>query len=242
MIRTAGAKYIGSYHTDNYLPCQDAVYFSDNLIGLIAVSDGAGSVPGSEEYSQFAVEKLSEYVEKSFKNLYELAEEEMRIVFLYEARKLFGDAELPFDFAYCTFVLFATNEKGEWLSIHVGDGGIFADFGDGMAVLSAPENGNTESETYFLKSCKKPEHLRIKKGKSKTIKAVVTTDGCWYSLYSHMDEKPADAVDIIPGWLKVNDSDSVSKAIENQLQSLFSTVSDDDLSIACLYKEEMTDE
>ena len=242
MIKTAGARHIGSYHIDKYMPCQDAVYYDSGEIGVIAISDGAGSIPNSERYSEFAVESLSKFVKEHFDELWNSRKNDISLLFLNYAKNAFQGSELYPEFAYCTFLLFAASADGRWLALHVGDGGIFVNFSDSMEVLSHPENGLDSSETFFLKSCfanteESSSHLRVYKGENSVIQVLMTSDGCWNSLYEYERSNAAKAVGIISKWLELNDETKVSEAIEKQLATLFFEQSSDDLSIACLYKE-----
>ncbi len=62
----------------------------------------------------------------------------------------------------CTVVAFAIHKNGDWVAVHIGDGGIIGRDQDGdLKIISLPENGEYANETYFVTQDDAIQHIRV---------------------------------------------------------------------------------
>ena len=236
-VKYAAAAACGQSHLLEGQLCQDvASGVAVGPVTAVAVSDGAGSCPSSELAAQCACTWVLKLFSQRFDALYAAAESDLAETLAKEGQAALQAAHLPE--GLCTLLVAACHNDGRWLAAHIGDGYIFQ-LSDGPArVLSPPENGAFANETFFLCEADAQEHLRIYRGRAIGRMAVLlTSDGCGAALYDIERGAPAPAVEILCSWLADHDGEAVSQALESQLTGIFSEASEDDLSIAVLYRD-----
>lgn len=242
-IKLAAAAVKGTSHIFSGLPCQDrAGCIRKNGVGVLALSDGAGSCPCSQETAEQAVQWTLKQLPERFDEWYELAKtapEEMKRSFVQEIQTALGQCGIEPADGYCTLLLFGVHEDGRWLAGHIGDGIILIQEAETpMQLLSGPENGEYKNETFFINE---PEdvaaaHFRIHTGMANLpLRVLISSDGCEHLLVDWETRAAAPAAEIIGGWLAGHSEQEVAAALEQNLQAQFSQNSDDDLSLAVLY-------
>ena len=236
-VKYAAAAACGQSHLLEGQPCQDvASGVTAGPVTVVAISDGAGSCPSSELAAQCACTWVLKLFSQRFDALYAAAEPDLAEILVNEGQAALRAAHQSE--GLCTLLVTACHDDGRWIAAHIGDGYIFQLSGGPARVLSAPENGAFANETFFLCEADAQEHLRIHRGRAAGRMAVLlTSDGCGSSLYDMERGAPAPAVEILCSWLADHDGEAVSQALANQLTGIFSEASEDDLSIAVLYRD-----
>lgn len=164
-MRVIGASVRGSRHIRSGQPCQDSVRWrfgsSDGLCGntlIVAVADGAGSAPHSDQGSQAAANASTD---AAFGLLcqypHPISPEALRgilIASLSAARKelsAIARREKRQINAYATTLLVAIHTHGALAVAQIGDGGIVASRDNtGYELLVAPQHGEYANETIFI--------------------------------------------------------------------------------------------
>lgn len=236
-MRYAAAYACGQSHLLENLPCQDfAAGKTAGRVSVAALCDGAGSCPQSELAAQCVCAWALEALASEFDALYEAEADALADLLVGGGQAALREKGL--ENVLCTMLAVACHEDGRWLAAHIGDGYIFVGEEDSQRVLSYPENGMFANETFFLCEADARSHMRTYRGQTPgRFSALLTSDGCGDSLYDTERRAPAPAVEVLMGWLADHDGEAVSRALEHQLNELFSARSDDDLSLALLYKE-----
>lgn len=219
-------------------PCQDraAGFVYDDIAGVV-LCDGAGSCAHSERAAQCLTEWLPEYLKVNFSKLYHTPAEAAAAMARAGQAALSG-LGLPPEECWCTMLFYAVSADGSWLCGHIGDGYIFRVYQETTKLLSAPENGRTSSETYFLSEPNAAQHLRIQCGKLPEPHAVLlTSDGGGDTLFDQLLRKPAPAVEQLCGWLASpkNDECTINEALTQIVQGKMASGTEDDVSVAMLY-------
>ena len=78
-------------------------------------------------------------------------------------RTIIGQTECPYNEYGCTIVACLVGDDGSWVTLHLGDGGIFAidEWERKPFVLSAPDNGEHSNTTTFITSENAIEKMRL---------------------------------------------------------------------------------
>lgn len=237
MVRYAAAAARGQQHLLEGRPCQDfAAGRAAGRAAAVCLCDGAGSCPHSERAAECVCDWALRLLPACFDELYGVSEDELADILVAGGQAALQEAGLPD--GLCTMLLMACHEDGRWMAAHIGDGYIFVEERGASRVLSYPENGSFANETFFLCEAGAREHLRVYRGRAEArFAALLTSDGCGGALYDLGKKAPAPAVPVLCGWLADHDGAAVSLAVEAQLTELFSVESDDDLSMALLYRD-----
>ncbi len=238
-IKFAAAYEVGTSHLLYGLPCQDrAAGGMREDISVIALADGAGSCPHSEEAAQKLTEWALAYLPVHFEELYYGKPDLNAAALVEDGQGALMELERPLQECYCTFLFFAVHRDGRWLCGHIGDGVIFLSNEEGIQVLSHPENGKYHNETYFFSQDCAWEHFRFQIGrlsKASDTAVLMTSDGGGEALYDRESQTPARAAASISTWLREHGQEEVEKALHEDLRERFSMRTDDDLSIALMY-------
>jgi hypothetical protein len=160
----------GKHHLDADLPCQDAGHYlvvDGNLVGVVC--DGAGSAAqgheGAQRFATRLAARLAARLEAGSLAPQDAAGARTAIHDAIAAERDSLELEAAArglvlrDFA-CTLVGCVAGRKGGCF-FHIGDGFAIHRRGDGVSVLSAPENGEFADETYFVTDTSWQEHLRV---------------------------------------------------------------------------------
>ena len=229
--KTIAARQIGNYHITVGLPCQDAVYkYEDDSSAVIVLADGAGSSEKSEIFSSCIVELVGEYLTEYFDELYREEPAGISRCIRSLADQVSKEIGVSAD---CTLLAYARKDEQDIL-IHVGDG-IILGVGERARVLSWPENGDYSNETFFLSGPNTERHLRVQKQMEEIDTVLMCSDGISNELYNKATGEIARAVYIFREWLCNYPEDQVEKKMTEELVSLFSIHTEDDMSIAMLH-------
>lgn len=148
----------GSRHKQNNQPCEDRTYsLALNGVDVIALADGAGSqsYPNAAIGADCVTREICKFFCDKFDELYETEDEATikRAIMVRcqnALRKAAEDMGLD-DIDTMASTLLAVAVKGERaVFCHLGDGAIGAVTDDSIKVVSAPENGEFASTTYFM--------------------------------------------------------------------------------------------
>jgi hypothetical protein len=157
--RTAASSVVGTAHAARNEPCQDAcraVVFTDSKdheVLATVVADGAGSARHGGDGATFAVEESvrlwRERVRRSATPPDAAVIGDFLLALRDGLKRLAAatDASLR-DYA-CTYVAVLAWPDAA-VCIHIGDGAIVGDMGNGPEVLSGPMNGEYANTTYFI--------------------------------------------------------------------------------------------
>ena len=236
MYKTIAAAHPGMYHLSSSLPCQDAVYrYTGEEGAVITLADGAGSVPESGTISRAFTETAGDYLLQHFERLYELPAEAVKDEIAGLASAVSAQCGMPAD---CTFLAYVRKDCRS-LMLHIGDGMIFG-IGESAAVLSLPENGRYHNETFFLSDPHVHERLRVRKDPEGIDTVILCSDGISPQLWNARSGQIANAVSIFAGWLRNYPAEQVEQRVREEIKDLFSTMSDDDMSIAMMHWDDGT--
>lgn len=148
----------GSRHKKNNQPCEDRTYsLALNGVDAIALADGAGShnYPHAAEGADCVTREICRFFCEKFDELYETEDIAtiQRAIMVRCQNALSKKAEQMGlnDISTMASTLLAVAVKdGKAISCHLGDGAIGAVTDDSIKVISAPENGEFASTTYFM--------------------------------------------------------------------------------------------
>lgn len=232
-IKIASACVRGLAHAARQEPLQDAIsYCRSDERAVIALSDGAGSSPYSQEGARIAVLTITQLVQEQFDALYAMEDEKLAAYLTQAIQTRLQESSYPLSLLKSTLLFYAVNNDA-CLYGHIGDGMMFSvDENEQIQVLSMPENGEEKNETFFISEENAALHLRLHKGKHPLSSSVLLcSDGSMASLYHQKSQTPAVAVAKLCAWLQQEDEELVSAAIERNMQQMFVENSKDDMSI-----------
>ena len=231
----------GQTHIFDNTPCQDVIvkYISETN-STLALCDGAGSCDNSEIVAKVTAQFACEYISNNFEGIYESETKNdsyrLNHQFLHKLYDYWNHKKIPITERSCTLLAVAIHNDGRWISMHIGDGGIFIQNDISTRLESIPENGMFPNVTFFLSDYDADEHIYWSKGFFVSNGGfLLTSDGCFDLLGDPVNEEIADAVEYMFNWIKEYDEESVSKAIESNLTEIFSNHSADDLSIGIIW-------
>ena len=240
--KTAGAAVIGSSHTKNHKPCQDKVYsLFENNVTVCSLSDGAGSCSKSEIGADVCTKFIVSFLCEHFDETYKQNEDAISKLLVYRINEKLTQiaAELEISLIdLSSTLLFVAVKKDKFIAGHIGDGliGIFDESGSKM--LSPPENGEYENQTYFVTSGNALEHFRIYKDNLESITGfILMSDGPYKSLFDRKTEQLTDANLSFFSWLadEKNSQEKVEEALKKALSNIIEAKrTSDDCSINLL--------
>lgn len=231
VIKIAKVVATGVYHDALNISCQDAIgsYKKDNYASIV-LCDGCGSVAGSEKAAKLITSFLPKYLCDNFKEFEALRDELIKQIIFLEILNQGQNHNINLD---CTLLALVTDGKKE-LVFHLGDGIIIGDKNSEYKVISYPENGKNDNETFFLSGNKALEHLRIYREKNNAY--FLTSDGISHLIYSNGEILPA--VSIMINWLKNNDEKIVEDKCLFEIERLFKQRTNDDISLGMICIEQ----
>lgn len=240
MWHTQTVAAIGRGHLRQGLPCQDRTWsLEKNGVTAIALADGAGSAPLSQEGAACAVQAACEVLCGQFDILSTTASPmEMRRAVLSAVRGAIAvrARELqvcPADLA-CT--LLAVAVRGDrYLLFHVGDGVICYQKNGKPLVASAPSNGEFANTTTFVTSPEALCRARVLRGVQQQAEGfLLMSDGCEAALYHKRLSRPAPLVSRIMQRTELMNGQASAQWLHTLLQELIAQRTQDDCSIAVL--------
>lgn len=168
--RFCSVRKIGEKNMNAKLNCQDAVYFDKKEnIEVIALADGSGQSIWTGRGVGLMLKKVGQHVLNHFSKWYEEEDEVIRYQLTTMIRKIlfrFCDQKgILFEEVQSTLVLAALDRTdGRAMFFHLGDG-IIAGMKNGKrTILSYPENGLLQEQTYLTACVPFGKHLRILRG------------------------------------------------------------------------------
>ena len=236
--RSSSAYKVGVGHVEAGTPCQDrAVHISKNGVQAIVLADGAGSYEhshlGAEATAVFVANRLCD----QFDELLAMEEEAIVENLLVDIQSQLNFLALQHDQQledFSSTLLFVATKGNQFVSGHVGDGLIVMAENGQVHVLSHPENGRFENETYFVTMSDLGTHFRIYKGAvTENTGFAIMSDGVSCSFYSA--ESGLDPVNlaIIIQHFQTAAEDTFAKDLDELLEALRENTHDD-CSIAVL--------
>lgn len=252
--RIAGASVIGTSHTRTGTECQDTWAYSQancraspDTLTAVCVSDGAGSVTKALSGAKLVACAVSNWLREHFLTALLLPQDEIGRLCLANAKRLVGRAaartDCPSHEYAATLVAVCTKTSGEWLALHLGDGGIIGEFGGHAMVISLPEKGEFANESWFVTCSDAREHLRVygspfNSGPCKPTGFIVFSDGVENSLLDRRTGTVANAASLMLGWLRTHSAESVASALDQNIRTVFQEQSSDDCTIVLMAKPE----
>lgn len=236
IYKASCAAVAGTAHQQLGTPCQDRVRIrrAENMLSA-ALADGAGSRCASHFGAELVTELVCELLCERFLELF-AAEHGAAARTILDAC-LEGLDRLPhprYNLA-STLLFFAADESGRFLSGHLGDGVQILVTDRTARVFSMPENGDSPGVTWFTTSPDASAHFRIKRGILPDHGTMLLmSDGMGAGLYQSNNCEPAPACVTISGWMQEETEDLISTVLEENMKTLFSRKSTDDLSIAVI--------
>lgn len=192
----------GARHIVKDQPCEDRTfYLSKNGVEVIALADGAGS----QKYTHAAMGAacVTETICKFFCNNFDKFSEkqdfdEMKSIIVAVCQKKLAEkaAELELDsiVRLSSTLLCVAIKEDKVVVCHIGDGVIGRLTPRGTQVVSAPENGEFESTTYFITNPNACQHIHIiKEDMGDTISYFLMSDGTSEYVYNKFENEFYDA-------------------------------------------------
>lgn len=240
MWHTQSASVTGRGHSKRGVSCQDRSY---NLrvgdVTAIALADGAGSSPISQEGADCAVRVACEVLCNRFDALRACAspleaKQEVLAPILRELKR--RAAELGTELSLLASTLLGVAVRGgDYLIIHVGDGVIGYRKGNRLLVASAPQNGEFANRTTFLTSPDVLRRARILRGTQDEIDGyVLMTDGCEAALYHKQNHRLALAVNLLLNRSGLLAQERSQQLLDDLLAEVVAPRTQDDCSLAVL--------
>lgn len=229
------ATYTGVQHYSDNRPCQDRINirWSDETAFCVALADGAGSRLYSEVGAECVSSFVAEYISANFELLWESDSKLLsQTIISLALEELEQQEHSAYDMA-CTLLFFAAHRDGRYIMGHLGDG-VQIGYREGVLYLaSEAENGEEANQTYFVTTEDADEHLRICRGVNDTSGGIMLmSDGTAECLFNYQTEVPAPACRTIFEWLNQEDEIVVNDIIAENMDSVFSKHTSDDMSLA----------
>ena len=178
------ATQTGGSHEASGVPCQDAYAWAEAGCGVlvIAVSDGVGTAPRSDEGAAVAVEAAvngalaacaDESVSHDLEGLVRLSACAARAAVEAHA----DDSGVALSDLASTLVFVAVRDGAVCVG-QVGDGAVVAEIGEDLALVSGPDHGEYVNEVVPLTASTWLEGLRVSSCVGSASAVAVFTDGC----------------------------------------------------------------
>lgn len=225
----------GTGHQQRGLPCQDSAHgFARGTVSCIALADGAGSREDSHRAADTVTRTLTRQAVDAFDRWYALPDEALACALLRAAAEAVQQTA-PGTEPACTLLLFAAARDGRRLLVHLGDGAALGAGTCGPLLLSAPDNGDTREETYFVSSPGAARHLRIRRTLPTGCGAVLLcSDGSAAALLDNRTGAVAPAVSVLARMTATLPRSTAQQYMEEDLDRLFRSHTPDDMSLAVL--------
>lgn len=180
-------KQIGTTHLNRNMDSDDVIYTSEKpQLLFYGLADGQSGKRYCRQGAETVLEAIGEYIQdrkihdlSQYRHIDEIQYEIIRIV-----REKLGNLSLEnqvktTEFASTILAMGIDPATGQYMTIHLGDGGILGKRSDGsLNLISAPENGITSKYTWLTTSEGALLHLRIGFGQISNYNQVVMfTDG-----------------------------------------------------------------
>lgn len=192
----------GARHKNKQQPCEDRTYsLSKNDVTVIALADGAGSkkYTHSAQGAECVTKTIAEFFCNNFDKFYnkENTEELCSVIMAVCQRSLKVRAdEIDVDdiIKMSSTLLVVAVKNDKMIACHIGDGVIGRLTSTGTEVISAPDNGEFASTTYFITNPCADEHIHIIKDKTDdVISYFLMSDGTQEYVYDEVNKCFHDA-------------------------------------------------
>lgn len=187
----------GARHKAKKQPCEDRTYsLSENDVTVIALADGAGSkkYTHSADGAECVTETICKFFCNNFDKFYKKEDfnELSSIIMAVCQRALKSKAdEIGVDsiIKLSSTLLVVAVKDNNAIACHIGDGVIGKLTPKGTAVISAPDNGEFASTTYFITNPKANEHIHIIKSRTdNVISYFLMSDGTQEYVYDETNK------------------------------------------------------
>lgn len=192
----------GARHKIKKQPCEDRTYsLSENGVVVIALADGAGSkkYTHSAQGAECVTKTIAKFFCNNFDKFYEKEDtNELCSVIMavcQRALKVKAD-EIDVDdiIKMSSTLLVVAVKDNKMIACHIGDGVIGRLTSKGTEVISAPDNGEFASTTYFITNPHANEHIHIIKDKiDDVISYFLMSDGTQEYVYDEVNKCFHDA-------------------------------------------------
>lgn len=226
----------GRHHRLEDIPCQDwvTVRREDGLVCCV-LADGAGSRSRSELGAECVTQAAAELLTREFEALWVLEQLPLAETVISRCVQALNSLEPPIYELACTLLFCAAHRDGRFLAGHLGDGVMILETKGDLSVFSPPENGAYQNETYFITGADAVSHLRLQRGRWQEKGALLMmSDGTADSLYHYADGTPAAACRTLAAWLQEGEEETVSQALQDNLERTFANRTNDDMSLILL--------
>ena len=180
-------KQVGTIHMNRNMGSDDVIYTSENPeLYFYGLADGQSGKKYCRQGAETVLEFIGEYIQK--RKIYDLSQhkhlDEIQYEIIRSVREKLEELAIASqakisDFASTILAMGIDSKTGQYMTIHLGDGGILGKRIDGsLTFISAPENGITSKYTWLTTSEGALLHLRIGFGQiSNYSQVVMFTDG-----------------------------------------------------------------
>lgn len=192
----------GARHKIKKQPCEDRTYsLSENGVVVIALADGAGSkkYTHSAQGAECVTKTIAKFFCNNFDKFYEKEDTNglcsVIMAVCQKALKVKAD-EIEVDdiIKMSSTLLVVAIKDNKMIACHIGDGVIGRLTSKGTEVISAPDNGEFASTTYFITNPRADEHIRIIKDKiDDVISYFLMSDGTQEYVYDEVNKCFHDA-------------------------------------------------
>ncbi len=192
----------GARHKIKKQPCEDRTYsLSENGVTVIALADGAGSkkYTHSAQGAECVTKTIAKFFCNNFDKFYEKEDTNglCSVIMAVCQRALKARAdEIDVDdiIKMSSTLLVVAVKDNKMIACHIGDGVIGRLTSKGTEVISAPDNGEFISTTYFITNPRADEHIHIIKDKTdNVISYFLMSDGTQEYLYDEVNKCFYDA-------------------------------------------------
>lgn len=237
----AVARATGKRHRSEGKPCEDFVgrAVRDGL-AIIALADGAGSVALAAEGACVAVQSVIRYIAKNFYHLRQTTASGRSQGVLGHVRsalaKVAQKRRVRIDELAST-LLFAASDGKTLLIGQIGDGrvGVRNTHSGHWSTAVEPSRGEFANETWFVTTPDSDRRFNLVSLPSKDFDAcALMSDGAEAALFDKSRQSFAKAMDSIAGWVSDHPVAKVEKALTQELATVLTTKTLDDVSIALL--------
>lgn len=192
----------GARHRTKNQPCEDRTYsLSENDVTVIALADGAGSkkYTHSADGAEYVTKTISKFFCNNFDRFYEKddTDELSGVIMTVCQRALSAKAdEIGVDdiVKMSSTLLVVAVKDNRMIACHIGDGVIGKLTSEGTEVVSAPDNGEFASTTYFITNPRADKHIHIIKSQTDdVISYFLMSDGTQEYVYDEVNKCFHDA-------------------------------------------------
>lgn len=232
----------GAKHKIKNQPCEDRTYtLSQNGVSVIALADGAGSkkYTHSADGAECVTKTICKFFCNNFDKFYNKGNpEELQSVIMAVCQRALKERadEIGVDdiVKMSSTLLVVAVKENLMIACHLGDGVIGKLTTKGTEVISAPDNGEFASTTYFITNPRADEHIHIFKDcTDDVISYFLMSDGTQEYIYDEVNGRFHDAarkMALMP--LSRNGQEKLEETISNYM--IEADPSSDDCSFICM--------